>query len=139
VLKPDGIVYSEVPFMQQVHEGAYDFTRFTQLGHRRLYRHFDELRSGAAGGPGMALAWSIRYFAMSFAGRRQILRAAIGHAVTLLFAWLKYFDDVLAPLPGGLDAAPGTYFLGRRRSGDPVPDAEIVAGYAGACPTPDRS
>ena len=27
VLKPSGLVYSEIPFIQQVHEGAYDFTR----------------------------------------------------------------------------------------------------------------
>ena len=35
VLREDGVLYSEVPFMQQVHEGAYDFTRYTDLGHRR--------------------------------------------------------------------------------------------------------
>jgi SAM-dependent methyltransferase/uncharacterized protein YbaR (Trm112 family) len=139
VLKPGGIVYSEVPFMQQVHEGAYDFTRFTQLGHRRLFRRFDELRTGAAGGPGMALAWAIRYFAMSFAGRSRMARAAIGHLTTLLTFWLKYFDDALATTPGGLDAASGTFFLGRSRSTEPVGDSEIVAAYAGACPTPDRA
>ena len=42
VLTPDGYVYSEVPFMQQVHEGAFDFTRFTHVGHRRLWHEFDE-------------------------------------------------------------------------------------------------
>ena len=54
VLKPRGFVYAETPFMQQVHEGAYDFTRFTHLGHRRLFRDFDEVASGVACGPGMA-------------------------------------------------------------------------------------
>ena len=29
VLKPAGLVYVETPFMQQVHMGRYDFTRFT--------------------------------------------------------------------------------------------------------------
>jgi len=29
VLRPGGAVYSEVPFLQQVHEGRYDFMRFT--------------------------------------------------------------------------------------------------------------
>src|SRR5439155_5186428 len=28
VLRPNGYVCSEIPFMQQVHEGRYDFTRF---------------------------------------------------------------------------------------------------------------
>lgn len=50
VLTADGYVYSEVPFMQQVHEGAFDFTRFTHVGHRRLWHEFDEIRPGAQGG-----------------------------------------------------------------------------------------
>jgi ubiquinone/menaquinone biosynthesis C-methylase UbiE len=29
VLRNGGVVYAETPFMQQVHGGAYDFTRFT--------------------------------------------------------------------------------------------------------------
>ena len=29
VLRTGGIVYADTPFLQQVHEGAYDFTRFT--------------------------------------------------------------------------------------------------------------
>ena len=67
VLVDGGLVYSEIPFMQQVHGGKYDFTRFTLLGHRRLYRCFDEVRSGAQGGPGMALAWSLWYFMRALA------------------------------------------------------------------------
>ena len=41
VLRPDGIVYAETAFMQQVHEGAYDFTRYTESGHRWLFRDFE--------------------------------------------------------------------------------------------------
>jgi len=43
VLKKNGIIYSDTPFMQQVHEGRYDFTRFTHLGHRFLFRKFEEI------------------------------------------------------------------------------------------------
>ena len=60
VLKRNGLVYSEIPFMQQVHLQPYDFQRFTHLGHRLLLRQFEELESGVACGPGMALASSIR-------------------------------------------------------------------------------
>jgi hypothetical protein len=31
--------------MQQVHEGAYDFTRYTLSGHRRLFNGFTETSS----------------------------------------------------------------------------------------------
>ena len=47
VLKPDGIVYAETPFMQQVNEGAYDFTRYTVLGHRYLFKKFSLIDRGA--------------------------------------------------------------------------------------------
>ena len=54
VLMPDGLVYAGTPFMQQVHEGPYDFMRFTESGHRWLFRRFERLASGATGGPGAA-------------------------------------------------------------------------------------
>jgi SAM-dependent methyltransferase len=131
VLGPGGVVYSELPFMQQVHEGAYDFQRYTHLGHRRLFRNFDELASGAHNGPGMALGWSVKYFLISFGGRSRVARGLLARVATLATFWLKYLDAFLVKTPGGLDAASGTYFLGRKRD-NPVPDAEIVAGYRGA-------
>ena len=45
ILKKNGIVYAETPFLQQVHEGAYDFTRFTVLGHRYLFKQFQRIDS----------------------------------------------------------------------------------------------
>ena len=66
VLRPGGYVYSVTPFMQQVHMGRYDFTRFTFLGHRRLFRHFTQIKAGMALGPAGALAWSLEYFCLSF-------------------------------------------------------------------------
>jgi hypothetical protein len=32
--------------MQQVHERAYDFSRFTQSGHRWLFKRFSEINAG---------------------------------------------------------------------------------------------
>jgi SAM-dependent methyltransferase len=133
VLSDGGLVYSEAPFIQQVMEGAFDFHRFTHLGHRRLWRHFDEIRSGAQCGPGMALLWSIAYFLQAFVGRRRIARGLIARLVTLGAFWLKYLDEFLVSQPGGIDAASGTFFLGRRRE-TPIPDREIVRGYRGVGP-----
>lgn len=63
VLKPHGMLYAETPFMQQVHERAYDFTRFTANGHRWLFRRFEQIDAGVnrGSGAGPALAWSVRY------------------------------------------------------------------------------
>jgi len=37
ILKVGGLLYSELPFIQPVHEGAYDFTKYTLFGHRHLF------------------------------------------------------------------------------------------------------
>jgi uncharacterized protein YbaR (Trm112 family) len=130
VLKENGLVYAETPFMQQVHMGKFDFTRFTDLGHRRLFRRFAEIDSGMVGGPGMALAWAYRYFLLSFAQTKRARALASGLARMSSF-WLKYFDYYLADKPGAFDAASGYYFMGRKVAGA-VPDRELIARYRGA-------
>ncbi len=131
VLKANGIVYSEMPFMQDVHGGRYDFTRLTLLGHRRLFRRFGEISSGACAGPATALAWSIQHFCLSLVSvpLRDPVKVVMG---STLF-WLKYFDCVLAQTPAGLDAATGTYLLARK-SQTVLEDRELIAGYRGAVP-----
>lgn len=129
VLKPDAIVYSEMAFMQQVIEGAYDFTRYTLSGHRRIFNHFDEIASGMVAGPGTALVWAIENFALAFVGNR-ILRLAVKSLVRLLFFWIKYFDYFLIASPQAMDGASCTFFLGRKQFGR-VPDEEIIKRYTG--------
>lgn len=129
VLAPGGLVYSEVPFLWQVHAGAFDFTRFTHLGHRRMWRQFDEISSGADNGPGVALGLSLWYYVNSIAPRR--LWPLTTRLVSLLFFWLKELDPWLVRKPAALDAAAGTFFLGSRRE-TPIGDREIVNGYRGA-------
>jgi len=129
VLVPEGLVYAETPFMQQVHGGRFDFTRFSALGHRRLFRMFEEIDSGAVCGPGMALAWSYQAFLLSFARKRWSRLAVLGFARLTGFFW-KYFDHILIESPGALDAASGCYFLGRR-SDVALPDRELIQQYRG--------
>lgn len=130
VLKEQGLVYAETPFIQQVHEGRYDFTRYTHLGHRRLFRWFTEIASGPTGGPGMALAWSIKYFMISFTNNKLLRRLLAGTARLFSF-YLKYFDILLASQPGIFDAASGYYFMGRKNE-IPISDRELIAHYRGA-------
>lgn len=130
VLDDDGLVYAETPFMQPVHMGAYDFNRFTPLGHRRLFRQFQEIKSGATGGPGMSLAWSYQYFLLSFAQKKFTQDIIRGFARLTSF-WWKYFDRYLINKPGGLDAVFGVYFLGKKSS-EVLPDKELIKSYAGA-------
>ena len=130
VLRPGGLVYAETPFMQQVHMGRYDFARYTPLGHRRLFRQFEEIASGASSGPGMALAWAWQYWLTSWA-RRKAFRALLAAAAGWT-AWpLKYLDRWLLERPGAYDAASATYFLGRK-SERTLSDRELIGLYRGA-------
>ena len=130
VLGDQGLVYSETPFMQQVHLGKYDFTRFTHLGHRRLFRKFAEVSSGVVCGPGMALNWSLQYFFLSFV-KSSAARNFVKALTRLAFFWLKYFDYYLIDKPGTFDSASGYYFLGRK-SETVLDDKELLELYRGA-------
>lgn len=129
VLKPDGLVYSEMPFMQQVHEGAYDFTRYSLSGHRRLFEAFRKIEAGLVAGPATSLAWSVEHLALSFAGRGRS-RTLAKALVRLLLFWLPQVDRLLKNRPAAMDGASCTYFLGRRADA-PVSDRAIVEGYVG--------
>lgn len=124
VLRVGGIVYADTPFLQQVHEGAYDFTRFTDSGHRYLFRGFDRLDSGAIAGAGTALRWSVDHFV------RALTRSVpLGRIVALAFFWLSWLDRVLDP-KHSVDAASSVFFLGRK-TGRAISGAEIIDYYQG--------
>jgi SAM-dependent methyltransferase/uncharacterized protein YbaR (Trm112 family) len=127
VLKPGGLLYSELPFMQQVHEAAFDFTRYTLSGHRRLLHAFAELDAGMIAGPGTALAWALEHFFLAFA-RRSISRGVIRLFARFAFSWVKYFDYFFRMRPAALDGASCTFFLGRSVE-TIVTDEAIVAAY----------
>jgi len=129
VLKDDGLVYAETPFMQQVHMGKYDFHRFTHLGHRRLFRDFSEIESGTMCGPGMALAWAYSYFIFSFFGSKKMRKLLIPFTNITAFFW-KYFDYLLIDKPGSIDAASGYFFMGKK-SATRLSDRELLRQYRG--------
>jgi SAM-dependent methyltransferase len=125
VLRSRGIVYADTPFMQQVHEGPYDFTRFTESGHRYLFRSFERIDSGSVAGAGTALRWSVNFFvrALTRSGR-------LGNITALCFFWLSYFDRILDP-NHSIDGASSVFFLGRKTA-IPITEAEIIDYYQGA-------
>jgi SAM-dependent methyltransferase len=123
VLRPGGLVYAGTPFMQQVHEGPYDFTRFTESGHRYLFRHFAVRSSGATAGLGTQLLWSLVYFSRGIHFRA-------GQIARLAFFWLPKLDRLLNPCVT-VDGASGVFFYGHA-STETVTPAEIISYYSGA-------
>ena len=125
VLKPSGLVYAETPFLQQVHAGPYDFTRYTSSGHRYLFRAFEEVSAGPVAGPGTQMLTSIDHLV------RALTRSELAGKLTrALFFWLRYLDRAV-PISFSMDNASAYYFLGRRADRELSPD-EIVRYYRGA-------
>lgn len=129
VLKSKGLVYSVTPFMQQVHMGRYDFTRFTALGHRRIFNRFDELRSGVANGPGMVVAWSLEYLVTSLFENRLMQR--VFRTLSRFVVWpFLLLDGFVSRKAGAYDCASAYYFFGRLRTGT-IHDRDIIEQYKG--------
>ena len=72
ILRDDGLVYSDTPFLQPVHEGPYDFTRFTDSGHRALFKRFTIIDSGLLRGSGTTLSWVFADSSVPSPGRRPL-------------------------------------------------------------------
>lgn len=129
VLRPGGFVWSVTPFLQPVHMGAHDFTRFTHLGHRRLYRWFDEVKSGMMGGPGYSAVHLVRDLFLVLSDRPRV-RSLLRLAALLITFPLRYLDPLLTRTEGSFNAGCAFYFLGRKRS-SPIPDREIIGLFRG--------
>ena len=130
VIKNEGYVYAETPFMQQVHMAPYDFTRFTYLGHRNLFSQYSVIKSGSCIGPGSALAWSYLYFLMSFS-KNKIIKYILGVFALLTSFWLKYFDYLLIDKDDALDAASAYFFIFKKLK-NPISSESIIKEYKGS-------
>jgi SAM-dependent methyltransferase len=124
VLSSRGIVYADSPFIQQICEGPYDLTRFTDSGQRYLFRWLERIDSGGVAGAGTALRWSIDYFVRALTRSRRLGRLAV-----LCFFWLSWTDRFLDPRHT-IDGASSVFFLGRR-SENSITGADILAYYQG--------
>ena len=125
VLNKNGLVYAETPFMQQVHEGAYDFSRYTVLGHRYLFRDFDEISIGGAGGAEVSLSWSLKYFILAITNSAKLAKLT-GIISTLL---LKPFSFLIKK-ESLYDSSSGVFFLGRK-STHRLTHKELIRLYSG--------
>ncbi|HZA88861.1 MAG TPA: class I SAM-dependent methyltransferase [Solirubrobacterales bacterium] len=126
VLRPDGLVYAESPFLQQVaYAGPYDFVRYTSSGHRYLFRAFEEIAAGPVAGPGAQMVTSVDHLV------RGLLRSELaGKLARAAFFWLRYLDRFIPPA-FAMDNASAYYFLGRRSERE-LSAREIIDYYRGA-------
>ena len=116
VLKTNGILYVEVPFMQTYHAHPHDYFRFTHHGLTSYLHKFDVIEEGIAVGPASAASLNLRMFlATLFSFGNKNLFMIFG----VIFGWLtlplKYFDYFLESNPLSYHSASGIYVLARKK------------------------
>ena len=126
VLKKDGIVYAETPFLQQVHEGLYDFTRFTVLGHRYLFRKFENIKCGVLDGPGDVLLWNIRYIIWGITRLKKVAQI-----VGVIFIPLSIILNLIIPKKFRYDNSSGVFFLGKKNTIKKLRHSDLKKYYRG--------
>nr|WP_294577842.1 methyltransferase domain-containing protein [uncultured Rhodopila sp.] len=130
VLAAGGTVVAMTPFLQPVHMGAYDFTRFTYLGHRRLFRMFDDAGSGMCGGPGYSAIHILRNLVTGITTNKRT-RSVLRLIMLLITYPLRYTDPFFRRSDAAYDAACAFYFVGTKRE-CPIPDRDILLLFRGA-------
>jgi SAM-dependent methyltransferase len=90
VTKNNGHVLSEIPFLQSVHEGRFDYTRYTLEGHIGIFEGAEPLHAWVTGGILTRLCWILEdIFKVLFGEKSKwILRLSL--------FWLKWLEKLIS-------------------------------------------
>jgi len=115
VLKKEGLVYAEIPFLQGFHPDPTDYQRYTIQGIEYLFSDFKKIESGVAVGPSSTLSWILRKYPSLFFNNKYLSRG-----LEFIFGWItfpiKYLDYFLLKTNKEKvgDLASGLFFLGKK-------------------------
>ena len=115
VLKPGGILYVEVPFLQGFHADPHDYQRYTLPGLKVLLSDFEEIVSGVSVGPFCSFVWLIRDGFSSCFNNKMLFNLS-----RFLLAWIlspiRYFDYIARSNPSAERLANEFFFLCKKSS-----------------------
>jgi SAM-dependent methyltransferase len=115
VLKPGGLFYTEMPFLQPYHESPIDLRRSTKSGLARLCAPLVEIESGIHIGPAATFAWFTREFlARLVSGGRSGVYSRASSIIGWIFFPVRYLDYFFERLPHLHTVASSCYYLGRK-------------------------
>ena len=121
VLRPGGLTYHEVPFIQGYHADPTDFQRFTLDGVAALFDGFEVVERGIVAGPSSAFSWILREYLAILCAFNNPALYALGKRV---FGWLtapvKYLDAVVAGSRYAPKIASALYLVARKPGGPAV-------------------
>ncbi len=113
VLKKDGYIYAETPFLQHFHGYPNHFQNFTLIGHDYLFRKFKKIESGPTTGSFSTVSILTLNLVEDFISNKY-LRKIIMFAVAFVLYSFKYFDKFLKKNKNTFKITNGVYFLGQK-------------------------
>lgn len=112
-LRPGGVLYVEMPFLQGFHADPHDYQRYTLEGLRRRLAGFEELASGVSVGPFCTLVWLLRD-GLSSCFRNRLMYAFSRTLVGWVLSPLRYLDYLARYNTAATRLANEYYFLCRK-------------------------
>lgn len=110
VLKAEGTMYVDIPFLYPFHKAPSDYNRLTQEGLDYLCRDFVKIESGMAMGTHSALAQIIVFYFQNISGY-PLVSKILKNIAKIVVSPLKYLDKVYSGTP---ILAGGFYFYGKK-------------------------
>ncbi len=113
-LKPRGLFYLEIPFLQPFHGSPSDFTRWTINGLRTAAQRsgFTVVDTGVHLGPAYMLWWILsEWLAAFFSFNSRRLRTVFSYCLRWLLAPLQLLDLLMLRMAPAADLAAGLYVL----------------------------
>lgn len=112
-LKPGGLFYATVPFVEPFHADPGDYQRFTLDGLKKLFSAFHVEETGVYYGPASALVEFLREFCASFFDT-PVLKKGTRFIAGWIFFPLKFLDVYLARKKQAAACAYGLYIIARK-------------------------
>ena len=116
VLKPGGVVYTEIPWMQGYHPDPTDFERLTLQGLRRELSRFKIDEMEVSSGPFSNICWSVREVFASLCTQKHTFTWTWIIVGWLTF-WIKYFDRLAVGKPYAHRFASSYYVIASKNGG----------------------
>jgi SAM-dependent methyltransferase len=115
VLRPGGLVYVALPFLEPYHESPNDYYRWTAHGIARLFPDYEIVEHGIAEGPTGTLNWVLQeWLSLVLSLGWEPLRRLLSILFMILLWPIKALDLLVMRLPGASAIAAATYYLGRK-------------------------
>jgi SAM-dependent methyltransferase len=115
ILKPGGIVYSFVPFMQPFHASPSDYSRRTFAGMRVLFNDFKEMTLECSGGPISGFLWIFQeWLSLLLSFGIKPLHVGLSILFMVITFPVKFLDFVFVHHPMAKNISSGFLYIGTK-------------------------